>query len=157
MSKDTEYQLFVRQQIERNLNSLVSQVQALVDQTNIYKRKMEKHQLSNLLGVALETSSVAVVTNFIRYQVGRDNKKEAWRSKTKSEKKSFGEKLVIALEELEDTAKIIAADCKKNGLSVPNYADEEIWMELVRQYIGQLNRYFYYRKSMVETGSKGGS
>ena len=156
MSQETAYKLFVKQKVEGTLNNLVSQVQELVKQTGIHKKEMEKHQLSNLLGVALETSSVAVITNYILYQIGRDDKRKSWRSGDQSVQESFGERLVTALNALKESAETIVADCRDRGFTVPADATEQVWMELVRQYIGQLNRYFYYRKSLVETQSKTG-
>lgn len=142
MTTDIRYGLQVQQGIESAMNSLVRRAQKLVDRTEIQNSNLEKHQLSNLLDVALDTLSAEVVVNFILYQVGRDTNRTSWRYQ------NFGQELARELDKLRnDVAKVIARRIKKR----PSDREiDEIWIQLVRQYIGQLNRYFYYRKETME-------
>ncbi len=135
--------MLVRKYIEGAMNGLVRRARKLVDDTDISAAQMEKHQISNLLGVALDTDSVEVVINFIQYQVGRDARGTSWRAK------GFGHKLVRELNDLQNTARAIAGKVQSELEQSKSPRKEEsdgIWIELVRQYLGQMNRYFYYRK-----------
>jgi uncharacterized 2Fe-2S/4Fe-4S cluster protein (DUF4445 family) len=69
--------MLIRKYMERAMNGLVRRARRLVDDTDISATQMEKHQISNLLGVALDTGSVEVVINFVRYLVGRASHKLA--------------------------------------------------------------------------------
>ncbi len=145
--KESRRLMLIRNRIEAAMNGLVRRVRRLVDDTNISATQMEKHQISNLLGVALDTDSAEVVINFIQYQVGRDARGTNWRAK------GFGKKLVKELNDLQNTARAIAGkvqselnDEQGRSRSLRKEEIDLIWMELVRQYLGQMNRYFYYRK-----------
>lgn len=143
MSEQRRY-MAIQRGIERTMNEVVRDMQLLVDdgKINLVASDMEKHQIGNLLGVALETDSVELVKNFIFYQIGRDTKASSWR------RNGFGQELADRLESLKTRAKSIADEAHRQlGLPAPNTQEvEEVWIQLVRQYLGQLNRYFYYRK-----------
>jgi hypothetical protein len=103
---------------------------------------MEKHQMKNLLSVALETPSVEVVKHFILYQVGRDTSGSSWRHK------NFGRTLVRAIDALRKDADRITRQVHRE-LRLDEPTDEQVdaaWMDLTRAYLGHLNRYFYFRK-----------
>jgi len=134
--------MLVGELVDRQMNQIVRQVYSLVDNTELQVSSMEKHQFSNLLGVALETSSVESVANFIRYQMGRDVRGNSWRNR------GFGDRLIKELQGLRDVAEAIAghvADALRTT-ELSRTDVDAIWAELVRQYVGQLNRYFYYKK-----------
>ena len=134
--------MLVGELVDRQMNEIVRQVRSLVDKTELQASSMEKHQFSNLLGVALETSSVESITNFIHYQMGRDVRGNSWRNR------DFGDRLVKDLQGLRDIAQGIGENVA-SALSVSQLSRTDvdaIWAELARQYVGQLNRYFYYRK-----------
>ncbi|RME69891.1 MAG: hypothetical protein D6784_17615 [Chloroflexi bacterium] len=138
-------QMAIQHQIERLMNTLIRSVKQLVDDTQIAESNMEKHQLKNLLNVALESPSVEVVKHYILYQMGRDTAGTSWRYR------QFGERLIKHLDELGKTETelvlgAISAEGKPAG-SAPYFTEkDEIWHQLVRAYLGQLNRYFYYAK-----------
>ncbi len=92
---------------------------------------MERKQLSNVLAVAAETESIEVLKNFIYYQIGRPGQ-EGWKSG------GFGSKLVAKLDGLRTIAGEIAAAGGGDA--------EELWIELARQYLGHLQRWFVYKK-----------
>lgn len=140
----------IQHRIDLAMNSFIQRMKDLVDESQVSKSRMEKHQIKNLISVALETHSVEVVKHYVLYQVGRDVPGTSWR------RDDFGKKLVKAMDGLQkDADRITRQAHRKIGLAVPdeNQVDEawtllvdETWMLLVRAYLGQLNRYFYYRK-----------
>ncbi len=136
----------VQHESEQAINEIIRDMKDLVDnETKIVRSRMEKSQMSNLLAVALETSSVELVKVFILYQAGRDTRGNSWRHE------NFGEALVKRLDKLEVTAKSIAGLVAKKlqQTTDPTKEDvEEVWIGLTRHYLGQLNRYFYYRKEV---------
>jgi hypothetical protein len=145
--KELRRLMMVRSRIEAAMNGLVRRARKLVDDTDISATQMEKRQISNLLDVALNTDSVEVVINFIHYQVGRDAQGTNWRAK------GFGNKLVRELNDLQNIASSIAGRVQSElnnergrGKFPRKEETDGIWIELVRQYLGQMNRYFYYRK-----------
>jgi hypothetical protein len=138
----------IQQGVDQTTNALIRRLRTLVDDTQVVNSRMEKHQIGNVLAVALETPSVELVKNFVLYQAGRDVSGTSWR------KANFGEKLVAELDALYEEAKSIAQEV--SGQLRAGEAEErdieEVWIELVRQYLGQLNRYFYYRKEAGRWG-----
>lgn len=137
------YRMAVRRQIELRMNSLIERMVKLVDtETQVAQSRMEKTQMKNLLGVALNTASVEVVKHYILYQVGRDAAGSSWRSN------DFGKTLAQALDELKEDAKQITQQvCSELRCPVPDDSQiDETWMLLTRAYLGHLNRYFYYQK-----------
>ncbi|HEX9926876.1 MAG TPA: hypothetical protein VGD99_29785 [Anaerolineae bacterium] len=144
-SQELQHRMAIQYEVDQALNKIISDMRGLVDDTKIAQSFMEKNQMSNLLAVALETPSVELVKTFILYQVGRDTGSKNWRYE------NFGEALVKRLDKLNEDAKSIANAVRKTIplLGTPDVTEiEAIWMDLVRQYLGQLNRYFYYRKEV---------
>jgi len=134
--------------VEQATNEIIRRMRELVDDTNVVNSRMEKHQIGNVLAVALETPSVELVKNFILYQAGRDVSGTSWR------RANFGERLVKELDDLRKRAEDIAHEVSGQlRAGEPGERDvEEVWIEMVRQYLGQLNRYFYYRKEAARWG-----
>jgi hypothetical protein len=135
-----QLELTINQAIDDRLNHILPQMKEMLDGTQIWDSKMELHQLQNLLATAQDTGSVEVVKNFIRYQMGRDSQGNSWR------KNQFGDLVINALDDLKNKAEIIVADCKGSESDI-----DWTWMALTRLYLGNLRRYFYYKKR-----SKGG-
>jgi hypothetical protein len=105
---------------------------------------MDKNQIRNVLNVAEESHSLAVVTNFIRYQLGRSQTGPAWRHN------GFGLRVI---EQIESPGKLIArqteavlARLRERLGSVPSYVPDEVSYDLMRYYLGYLHRAFYYGK-----------
>jgi len=136
--------------VEQATNEIIRRMRKLVDDTNVVNSRMEKHQIGNVLAVALETPSVELVKNFILYQAGRDVSGTSWR------RANFGEKLVAELDELHQKAEDIAHEVSGQlRAGEPEERDiDEVWIEMVRQCLGQLNRYFYYRKEAARWGKR---
>jgi hypothetical protein len=133
---DMTHLLKIRQGVEAQLSPIVRQVVELVDTTKPEQRGMKTAQLDNFLGVTRETGSVAVVINWVRFQIGREQ--GSWH------KQQFGETVSSHLFGWNQTAVTIAAEAY--GVDEPTLAQiDPIWIELVRQYAGQLRRYFTYK------------
>lgn len=130
-----QLELTINQAIDSKLNQILPQMKELLDTTKIWDSKMELHQLQNLLATAQDTSSVEIVKNFIRYQMGRDNRGDSWR------KNQFGDLVIDALDDLQMMAQTIVGDCNGSESDI-----DWAWMALTRLYLGNLRRYFYYQK-----------
>jgi hypothetical protein len=139
MSTNVELNLRLQNAIEGRLNALTNQAQDLVRDTRLFQSEaMEESQMQNLVSVARETNSAEVVINFILYQIGRDSK-NTWRYS------GFGEKLARALRGLKGEAETIVTSVTQKEAE-PETVDE-VWIRLIRHYVGQLRRYFHYRKN----------
>ena len=112
---------------------------------------MQKNQIRNVLNVAEESHSLAVVTNFIRYQLGRSQTGPAWR------RNGFGAR-VIGQIELPDgliarqTKAVLERLQAKLGQVSPEMADE-VRYELMRYYLGYLHRAYYYGSETKQWGN----
>lgn len=148
--KAVRRRMAIQHGVEQATNEIVRRMRNLVDDTNVVNSRMEKHQIGNVLAVALETPSVELVKNFVLYQTGRDVSGTGWR------KSNFGEKMVAELDELHKKAEDIAHEVSGQlRAGAPKERDvDEVWVELARQYLGQLNRYFYYRKEAARWGKR---
>lgn len=133
-------ELHINRDIDQAMNQLLPQMKAFMDETAIWTSDMELNQLQNLLSTAQDTQSVEVVKNFIYYQMGRDNRGNSWR-KSERNQPSFGDRLIQVLDELRDTAVLIAEKHAGKGNDI-----DKAWMGLTRLYLGNLRRYFYYHK-----------
>ncbi len=98
--------------------------------------EMRENQIRNVLSVAVETPSVEVTTNFIRYQMGRSSPGKTWLYN------GFGQRVIADIEgPIGEAAERVA-----NAAGVP---DEKVvipdaYLALTRLYLGYLNRCFYY-------------
>ena len=87
--RELRRRMAIQHRIDLRMNSLIERMVDLVDkQTRVAQSRMEKHQIKNLLSVALETKSVEVIKHYVLYQVGRDTPGTSWR------RNDFGKSLV---------------------------------------------------------------
>jgi hypothetical protein len=109
------------------------------------KSEMEESQLRNLLSVASEALSVDVVTNFIRYQIGRSPTADKWGCKPND----FGPTLIHDIESgaVWTAAQQVDREVQERigGAPIPSVVDGA-HLFLTRLYIGYLNRLFVYCK-----------
>lgn len=145
-------ELALRKGIQGQMDTIV---RAATNATLLLKgeSKMEKNQIRNALNVADESNSVAVVTNFIRYQIGRSRTREAWQYG------GFGLQVITDLEETQGAvpkAAQSAADEAKQELERRDIEVSDEWLdalrqdahqELMRYYLGYLNRAFTFGTS----------
>jgi hypothetical protein len=104
------------------------------------KNELQEAQFRNLLNVATSTDSSEVVKNFLRYQVGREEK---WGRGANS----LAEAIVTDIQGmLKNKAEAIA----KNALVIENVTakTKEIHMDLIRRYLGYGSRYLVYKKKI---------
>lgn len=106
--------------------------------------RITDHQLRNAVNVAMSTSSVLAVTNFIRYQIGRE---KVWRTQ------DFGETVIADIEKgrIREVARDVAIRVARAlGLTAPHEGGEdgdlfrEAHVLLTRLYLGYVLRWFTY-------------
>jgi len=126
--------------IDEVLDDVISMAHKLLNESQPQViKELTTSQLRNLQSVCEATNSIMAVKNFIRYQMGRSN---AW---GKPPRESFGDRLIGDLDRLKEKAKSIV---NREGGSEED--EKNVWMELVRRYIGYLTRYFVYLESLRE-------
>jgi hypothetical protein len=97
---------------------------------------LEDSQYRNLMHVADTTDSIAVIKNFLRYQLGRDKK---WGTG----KESLAEKIIDDIDnKLQKKAQEIVKKAKVNE----NEKLRPVWLELTRRYLGYGSRHLKYLK-----------
>jgi len=144
-SRTLTHELALQKAAQRQMDSLVRAANA--DAALLEGSGMDKNQIRNVLNVAEESRSLAVVTNFIRYQLGRSQTGPAWR------KNGFGLRVI---EQIEASEGIVAKQTRaareraqEQIGDVPQKAIDDLRYDLMRYYLGYLNRAFYYGR---ETG-----
>lgn len=132
--------LLLNQKLENQSDELVCLAGQAVSEERMAKLRgsLRLGQFSNLLGVALETQSPLVVTNWLRYQMGRiDRATQPWRSS------GLGEQVIKDIENvLAASALTIAKDVF--GSDDKDYV-RKVQIALTRRYIGYLRRWFVAR------------
>ncbi|OUL24825.1 hypothetical protein BV378_17365 [Nostoc sp. RF31YmG] len=124
-------ELKIQQGIRQAEDALVIAIQKALDDSKY--GDLEEAQFRNLVRVSDTTESTEVIKNFIRYQVGREEK---WGKG----KESLAEKIIQDIENLiNDLAKKIAQESK-------NEDSNHILLELTRRYLGYGSRYLVYKR-----------
>lgn len=116
---------------------------------------MRENQIRNVVNVAAESKRVEVVTNFIRYQIGRSSSGKQWQCN------GFGERVIRDIEEgvvakgAQRAAEVASEEIEKRGGTADKKClCEEGYVILMGQYLGYLNRAFYYCDKMNEDDPK---
>lgn len=124
-----------KKEIENVLDDLIVNAQKIVKETKLAERKMKPAQLRNLLELISATNSKKAIEVFIQYQMGRKETRQAWADS------GFGRELIgKEIPEMERKAEEIARKTKGDK--------KEILIEILKLYIGYLNRYFVYLSSL---------
>jgi hypothetical protein len=139
--------LALQREVDRRLGEVVraagKRVHLLHDD-----RAMRENQIRNVLDVAMSTQSIEVVTNFIRYQMGRSGGNQAWLHN------NFGQEVVQDLEDRQRIIQRLAAEvCHAVQEANRDQALREVQLRLARLYLGYLNRWFYYGKKRRSEGA----
>lgn len=142
-----------RRAIDLAKEDLVTAAEELLE---VYKVRPDRDdfghsQLRNLGAVAAETESPAVVLNFIRYQMGRDNKKEGW--SRDADGKPLGERFLDALGKDGVIAKALQ-EVGKEGENDPERM-QIARMQLIRYFLGFVTRYMKYLEVKYPKPKKG--
>ncbi|HJQ31673.1 MAG TPA: hypothetical protein VJ866_05835 [Pyrinomonadaceae bacterium] len=130
---EMETALKVRELVGRQIDELIRAASRKMEL--LEGSEMERSQVRNLVNLAAASKSVEEVTNFIRYQIGRDTKGKTWGYN------GFG-KAVIADIETGQVRKALVAVFEK----VPEADLVIVRSELIALYLGYLNRCFIYAK-----------
>ncbi len=98
---------------------------------------LEESQFRNLVRVATSTESAEVIKNFLRYQMGRDNKWGRGRN-------SLAESIIRDIDDCIHRKAIAIA--KEANVSKGSAKANEIKMDLIRRYLGYGARYLKYKR-----------
>lgn len=100
--------LRIEKEVRQQMDGILENIQKISTEYKI-ATKDEKSPFRNVLAVAVESSSsLEVIKNYIRYQVGRNGSSRIWSLRGGSEQKLFAQELVNALDNLsEDVDQII--------------------------------------------------
>jgi phage/plasmid-associated DNA primase len=108
--------------------------------------RLEKSQFSNLLNVAQSLESVEVIVNYLRYQMGREQK--LWGTGDTDLAHVIIRHIRTDLKHLADQQ--IAAYLKERNIEAQRERLQEAHFLLMSQYIGYLRRAFVYGESRNE-------
>jgi hypothetical protein len=127
---DSQKELKVQKGIRQAEDDLVIWIQDALDKTKY--GDLEESQFRNLVRVADTSESVEAIKNFIRYQVGRDNKWGRGEG-------SLAERIIQDIDgSIKKSAQVIAECCQTDY--------KPTWLELIRRYLGYGARHLKYLK-----------
>lgn len=137
MVTDTNTRFAWQQAIDSRTEAVVELAEGTIKKTRMdnLKGAIGTTQLSNFLGVTLETGSVAAIVNWVRYQMGRRETSKAWRDT------GLGEGVLRGIEEIGKWATEIAKEVYQVAEPKPRQR-LEIYVALVRLYAGYLKRWY---------------
>jgi len=139
--------------VDREMNQVVEMARSLMENYFKNKHRLERKQLSNLVGVTGETRSVAVVTDFVRYQMGRDERRQNWRAG----QPPFGQAILEQIDNLKARAERLVNQATGQNLTPPDRTVEvdRVWWTLVRRFAAYLEHSFvYYDKAQQKGGGQ---
>jgi len=140
------YELAVNTGIRQQIDAIVRAANA--DAALLEGARMEKNQIRNVLNVAEESRSLAVVANFIRYQLGRSQTGPAWRHN------GFGMQVIEQIESptgiVHRQAEQVLKALRDQYADLPENVADQVRYELMRHYLGYLNRAFVYGNSKLK-------
>jgi hypothetical protein len=139
-----EIELAIQREIRQSEDDLVRWIEEALEQSNYCKftgnpndKKLEESQFRNVVRVADTTESPEVIKNFLRYQTGRDDK---WGRG----KGSLAERIIQDVDvKLKEMAQGISKRTDKAHF-------KEIWLDLIRRYLGYGSRYLLYLNTPKE-------
>jgi|SanBayMetagenome_1026888.scaffolds.fasta_scaffold14189_2 hypothetical protein len=148
--------LIAEQEIGKKMDSVIPKLQEIAKIFAIVE-KDEKSPFRNVLAVANESgSSIEVIKNYIRYQVGRRGASEIWRRKNPQNQKLFATAVVEQIDSLliDESQKIVKSLRETLGHStrrgnLHNYLEnaenreqliKNIHLKLTQLYLGYLAR-----------------
>jgi len=137
---EQKQELEIQRRIRLAEDELVARIQTALDNFKGLD-KLEEAQYRNLLHVAASTESSEVIKNFLRYQMGRDEK---WGRG----KDSLAEAIIQDIDNwIHQKALAIAkaAGVEKTSPKV-NEIKNEIKIDLIRRYLGYGARYLKYKR-----------
>ena len=142
-------QLALKRAINRQLDRIIVRANETVTSLEPSGKdsEMEENQIRNVVNVSSDSRSVEVVTNFIRYQIGRSRSGKQWQYGR------FGERVIQDIEVgvVLDSARLAADRAAKEIAERDETADREslfqrAYINLTLLYLGYLSRAFRYCK-----------
>lgn len=150
--KDWHYDLALRQALARAEEQMIAQLMTglapFAEDTTVGKGAevsgLTPHQFSQLLAVAMENSAVPVVTNYLRYQIGRSSQGTLWRWQ------GLGKALTDMLEGefyvlAQQTARRAATASKGKHQEATQAQIAAAWIAITRRFLALLSRRFEQR------------
>nr|RNJ64962.1 MAG: hypothetical protein EDM05_33650 [Leptolyngbya sp. IPPAS B-1204] len=135
--------LAIQKSIRQAEDNLVQWIETALEEGEYKKsgdKKLEESQFRNLLRVAETTESPEVIKNFLRYQVGREDKWGRGEG-------SLAEKII---HDIDHNLRIQAGEIRQST----NYDNlNKIWVQLIRLYLGYGSRRLKYLNYLAETES----
>jgi hypothetical protein len=102
------------------------------------------HQFSRLVAVAMENSAVPVVTNYLRYQIGRSNQGTLWRWQDLG--MTLARTLEVEIYNLaQQTAHRAATASGGKQKKVTSAQQADAWIAVTRRFLALLSRRFEQR------------
>lgn len=134
--------LKVQRGIRQAEDELVKAIQEALNNKSSYG-DLEESQFRNLVRVSDSTESTEVIKNFLRYQVGRDNK---WGRGEKSLATRIISDIDVKIKKIaeEDIAKKITEEQRFNDPNSEAVDFKPIHLELIRRYLGYGARHLKY-------------
>ncbi|BAY92691.1 MULTISPECIES: hypothetical protein [unclassified Tolypothrix] len=142
--------LRVEKGISNQMDEIILKLKDLSENFAI-ANKDEKSPFRNVLAVAVDaSSSIEIIKNYIRYQVGRSGSSPIW--KTQKGKDIFAKALVNVLDELDKDAQLIVTKLRKsvpkshnlepylNDINNQTQLRKNIHLKLVQLFLGYLAR-----------------
>lgn len=157
LEREARRGLLMRRAIERQVSGLIEAGTAAtrkLKEQHGNRRRLEESQFRNLLNVATETQSVDVVTNFIRYQIGR--LPDEWGT----QEAQFGPTLIRNIEAgavRQAAVEVRKTLEKEKDLDAASLQEAflQAYIQLTRLYLGYANRAFYYARRREEKDGPG--
>jgi hypothetical protein len=168
-------ELMLQNAIEQRLDTLVSLATSAVLKLS-RSTQMEESQLRNLLNASIESKSVEVITNFVRYQIAR--KERDWDTSPKGFGHTVIQHIVDDIKKTTDAVTLNVAEGLRASLqakhsdmdieqsetsaSAARRAEVEadiawfnehrsyIHVRLMQLYLGYINRVFYFYKKSID-------
>ena len=144
-----QLELAINRSVDEYLNTMLPDMNKLLE--GLGGNVLENSQLSNFAVVTQDTGSVEVVKNYIRYQMGRDDKGRTWRKRVGPEQ--FGDRLIAAIDGLHKVAESFVT-LHGGGLDEAQSQAHinSTWIALTRLYAGYMRRYLYYMNAQKGGG-----
>ncbi|PYP83344.1 MAG: hypothetical protein DMF61_23415 [Blastocatellia bacterium AA13] len=129
-------ELKLRSEIDKKIGELVLRAEKVIEDLRDKLNRIENNQIKNVLAVANSAPHSAIVTNFIRYQMGRQGApRKAW------SESGLGEKVI---QEVDGRVRALASTVA----SAAGCADVDyVHAKLVSLFLGFLNRSFVFAKA----------
>lgn len=135
LNKVISDELKLQAAVDKRLRRLIELGNEIIDNLGDEIRKVEANQIRNVIAIAATAPHPAIVTSFIRYQIGRSTTAKAWKET------GLGENLIDVIDkQVHGLAEEIAG-----GLDVG-----ELHIRMTRLLLGFMNHRFTYEKKKRE-------